>query len=169
MRLPWNPHGIWVSLIFLSKKNLLTQKHPQSFSPQGLRQFHQQIKWTPWSLPAYGSRWRHPSWISNRSMRHMVMDFLRHIESALGNNASTRNVRLAAIKSFMRFVEHRVPSVREQSLRVLAIPSKKPMYRWLTICRLPKCRRYSMSQISELRQAFAIELCCIYISWLGFG
>ena len=55
----------------------------------------------------------------------LVMDFLAHIESARGNGARTRNARLAAIKSFMRFVEHRVPSVLEQSLRILAIPSKK--------------------------------------------
>lgn len=55
----------------------------------------------------------------------LVMDFLAHIESVRGNCARTRNVRLAAIKSFMRFVEHRVPSALEQSLRVLAIPSKK--------------------------------------------
>ncbi|MDP3770128.1 MAG: tyrosine-type recombinase/integrase [bacterium] len=55
----------------------------------------------------------------------LVMDFLAHIESVRGNGARTRNARLAAIKSFMRFVEHRVPSVLEQSLRVLAIPSKK--------------------------------------------
>lgn len=55
----------------------------------------------------------------------LVMDFLAHIESVRGNSARTRNARLAAIKSFMRFVEHRVPSVLEQSLRVLAIPSKK--------------------------------------------
>ena len=53
----------------------------------------------------------------------LVMDFLTHIELSRGNGARTRNARLAAIKSFMRFVEHRVPS--EQSLRVLAIPSKK--------------------------------------------
>ena len=66
----------------------------------------------------------------------LVMDFLGHIESARGNSASTRNVRLAAIKSFMRFVEHRVPSVLEQSLRVLAIPSKKtdvPLINYLSI------------------------------------
>lgn len=55
----------------------------------------------------------------------LVMDFLTHIESSRGNGARTRNARLAAIKSFMRFVEHRVPSVLEQSLRILAIPSKK--------------------------------------------
>lgn len=66
----------------------------------------------------------------------LVMDFLGHIESARGNSASTRNTRLAAIKSFMRFVEHRVPSVLEQSLRVLAIPSKKtdvPLINYLSI------------------------------------
>lgn len=66
----------------------------------------------------------------------LVMDFLGHIESARGNSASTRNTRLAAIKSFMRFVEHRVPSVLEQSLRILAIPSKKtdvPLINYLSI------------------------------------
>ena len=34
-------------------------------------------------------------------------------------------MRLAAIKSFMRFVEHRVPSALEQIRRILAIPAKK--------------------------------------------
>ena len=55
----------------------------------------------------------------------LVMDFLTHLESSRSNSAQTRNVRLAAIKSFMRFVEHRVPLLLEQSLRILAIPSKK--------------------------------------------
>jgi site-specific recombinase XerC len=55
----------------------------------------------------------------------LVMDFLVHLESSRSNSAQTRNVRLAAIKSFMRFVEHRVPSLLEQSLRILAIPSGK--------------------------------------------
>lgn len=66
----------------------------------------------------------------------LVMDFLAHIESGRGNCARTRNARLAAIKSFMRFVEHRVPSMLEQSLRVLAIPSKKtdtPLIRYLSV------------------------------------
>ena len=55
----------------------------------------------------------------------LVMDFLADLESSRGNSVQTRNARLAAIKSFMRFVEHRVPSLLEQSLRILAIPSKK--------------------------------------------
>jgi site-specific recombinase XerD len=55
----------------------------------------------------------------------LVMEFLSHIEAERGNSPRTRNARLAAIKSFMRFVEHRVPSAIEQSLRIQAIPSKK--------------------------------------------
>ena len=34
----------------------------------------------------------------------LVMDFLAHIEVTRKNGARTRNARLAAIKSFMRFV-----------------------------------------------------------------
>lgn len=55
----------------------------------------------------------------------LVLAFLRHLEEKRGCAASTRNARLAAIRSFMRFVELRVPSVIEQSRRVLAIPMKK--------------------------------------------
>jgi len=67
------------------------------------------------------------------------MDFLAHIESGRGNCPRTRNARLAAIKSFMRFVERRVPSMLEQSLRVLAIPSKKadtPLIRYLSVAEM---------------------------------
>jgi len=55
----------------------------------------------------------------------MIMDFLEHLETARGNSASTRNARLTAIKSFMRFVEHRMPAILEQCSRILAIPSKR--------------------------------------------
>src|SRR6516164_2987246 len=55
----------------------------------------------------------------------LVVGFLNHLESKRSNGASSRNVRLAAIKSFMRFMEYRVPSALEQIRRVLAIPMKK--------------------------------------------
>ena len=55
----------------------------------------------------------------------LVVRFLNHLETARSNGASSRNVRLAAIKSFMRFMEYRVPSAMEQIQRVLAIPMKK--------------------------------------------
>jgi len=55
----------------------------------------------------------------------LVVDFLNDLEATRSNTASSRNVRLAAIKSFMHFIEYRVPSALEQIQRVLAIPLKK--------------------------------------------
>lgn len=55
----------------------------------------------------------------------LVLSFLRHLETTRANGASSRNVRLAAIKSFMHFMEYRVPSALEQIQRILAIPMKK--------------------------------------------
>jgi site-specific recombinase XerD len=54
-----------------------------------------------------------------------VVNFLHDLETARGNGPSSRNVRLAAIKSFMHFMEYRVPSAMEQIRRILAIPTKK--------------------------------------------
>ena len=55
----------------------------------------------------------------------LIMAFLEHLETQRGNTASTRNARLAAIKSFMRFCEYREPALLEQIRRVLAIPFKR--------------------------------------------
>ena len=55
----------------------------------------------------------------------LILAFLEHIEVVRGNTSSTRNARLAAIKSFMHFVEYRIPAALEQTRAILAIPSKK--------------------------------------------
>ncbi len=55
----------------------------------------------------------------------LVLDFLNYLESTRGNAPSSRNIRLAAIKSFMHFLEYRLPSAIEQVRRILAIPAKK--------------------------------------------
>lgn len=55
----------------------------------------------------------------------LVVSFLNNLESKRSNASSSRNVRLAAIRSFMRFMEYREPSALEQIQRVLAIPMKK--------------------------------------------
>lgn len=59
----------------------------------------------------------------------LVLDFLNDLETSRGNGAGSRNVRLAAIKSFMHFMEYRVPSALEQIRCVLAIPAKKAQSR----------------------------------------
>jgi integrase/recombinase XerD len=55
----------------------------------------------------------------------MVLAFLHHIEHDRGNGPATRNLRLAAIKSFMRYVELRHPSALEQIAQINAIPGKR--------------------------------------------
>lgn len=55
----------------------------------------------------------------------MVLAFLAHIEQDRGNSPATRNLRLAAIKAFMRFVELQRPSALEQVAQIDAIPGKR--------------------------------------------
>jgi len=65
----------------------------------------------------------------------LVMDFLHFLETERKNGARTRNARLVAIKSFMRFLEYRTPALLEQIQRILAIPTKRTderLIHWLT-------------------------------------
>lgn len=66
------------------------------------------------------------------------MDFLQHLETDRHNSPRTRNARLVAIKSFMRFVEYRVPSLLEQSRRILAIPAKRTDIRLINYLSMEK-------------------------------
>jgi site-specific recombinase XerD len=54
-----------------------------------------------------------------------LLEFLAHLQTERGNSARTRNARLVALKSFMHFIEYRVPSAVEQVRRVLAIPMQR--------------------------------------------
>jgi site-specific recombinase XerD len=55
----------------------------------------------------------------------LVLLFLEHLEKECGNCARTRNSRLAAIKTFFRFLEYRLPTCLDQARRIRAIPVKK--------------------------------------------
>ena len=55
----------------------------------------------------------------------LIVNFLDHLERVRGNGPNSRNIRLAAIKSFMHFMEYRVPAALEQINRIMAIPTKK--------------------------------------------
>jgi len=55
----------------------------------------------------------------------LVLDFLHHLETTRRNSPTSRNIRLAAIKSFLHFLEYREPSALERIRRILAIPFKK--------------------------------------------
>jgi hypothetical protein len=55
----------------------------------------------------------------------LVLDFLDHLETERGNSVRTRNARLAAIHSFMRYAALRDPASLPVITRVLAIPAKR--------------------------------------------
>ncbi len=54
-----------------------------------------------------------------------VMDFLQHLEDDRHNSAATRNVRLAAIHSFFRYIATSYPEQLEHCQRILSIPFKR--------------------------------------------
>ena len=55
----------------------------------------------------------------------LIGDFLTHIEKVRGNSARSRNTRLAAIRSFYRYVAMNEPEHALHCQRILAMPNKR--------------------------------------------
>ena len=55
----------------------------------------------------------------------MILAFLDHLEEDRANSAQSRNARLAAVRSFVRFAALRAPESVDLTSRVLAIPRKR--------------------------------------------
>jgi integrase/recombinase XerD len=65
----------------------------------------------------------------------LVLAFLDHLEQVRHNGVRSRNARLAAVRSFMRYASTEEPTVLPVAQRVLAIPAKrcaKPMLGFLS-------------------------------------
>lgn len=62
----------------------------------------------------------------------LVADFLTHVETSRGNTARTRNTRLAAIRSFFRYVAMTEPSRLLHCQRILSMPNKRYVKRSVT-------------------------------------
>jgi site-specific recombinase XerD len=64
-----------------------------------------------------------------------ILEFLKHLEQRRGNEARTRNQRLAALKSFFKYVGARQPASLQVVEQVLKIPHKRhdePLVGFLT-------------------------------------
>jgi integrase/recombinase XerD len=67
-----------------------------------------------------------PSSVTLRDLNSTIIcDFLNYLEKQRGNKARSRNIRLAAIRSFFHYVSCEEPGSAELIQRVLAIPSKR--------------------------------------------
>ncbi|MGH8144690.1 MAG: tyrosine-type recombinase/integrase, partial [Steroidobacteraceae bacterium] len=93
----------------------------------------------------------------------LILNFLRYLETTRRNGQNSRNTRLAAIKSFMHFMEYRVPSALEQIRRVLAIPAKKTesrLVRHLSVEELQSILDSpSPSELDGIRDRAMLHLC----------
>jgi integrase/recombinase XerD len=59
----------------------------------------------------------------------IVRDFLEHLERECGNTPRTRNLRLTAIRSFMKYVQYEAPSALDQVRQIRAITNKRTQER----------------------------------------
>jgi integrase/recombinase XerD len=62
----------------------------------------------------------------------LIGDFLVHVETTRGNGARSRNTRLAAIRSFFRYVAMSEPAWLLHCTRILAMPGKRYVKRTVT-------------------------------------
>lgn len=63
---------------------------------------------------------------------NLIADFLVHVETTRGNTARSRNTRLAAIRSFFRYVAMSDPAWLLHCQRILAMPNKRYVKRAVT-------------------------------------
>ena len=93
----------------------------------------------------------------------LISAFLEYLEDKRKNAPVRRNVRLAAIKSFFRFLEYRQPAALEHVRRVLAIPFKKTDQRLVPFL----LREELQAVLAPRAMASATGPCCISRSVLG--
>ena len=84
-----------------------------------------------------------------------IMAFLHPLETARQHTPRTRHARLVALKSFRRLVAHRVPSVLDQSRRLLAIPAQKTTTRLVSSLSVEE--RQSMLKAPDLHRRDGIR------------
>jgi integrase/recombinase XerD len=58
----------------------------------------------------------------------VVLEFLLNLEAQRGNQAVTRNCRLAALRSWVRHLLHHDPEHADQYARILALPAKRTIH-----------------------------------------
>lgn len=84
-----------------------------------------------------------------------ISAFLDHLETDRGNSISTRNARLAAIRSLFRFAALRHPEHAAVIERVLAIPPKRFNRALIDYLTRPRSKRYLQHPISRTGPAEA--------------
>jgi len=72
--------------------------------------------------------------------RELVLRFLDYLESERGNSVSTRNLRLASIKSFFQHVTYHDPAAMKLAEQIIAIPVKRSIKKSINYLRYDDLR-----------------------------
>lgn len=96
----------------------------------------------------------------------LVSRFLDWLETSRGNGVSTRNIRLAAIHAFFRYVQFQNPEMLLQCQRILAIPMKETEKKFVEY--LPEHVLKELLSLPDQTQKYGIRdtalLCLLYDS-----
>lgn len=96
----------------------------------------------------------------------LISQFLDWLEKERGNSVSTRNIRLAAIHAFFRYVQFQHPEMLLQCQRILAIPMKETEKRFVEY--LPEHVLKELLSLPDQSQKYGIRdtalMCLLYDS-----
>ena len=96
----------------------------------------------------------------------LVSQFLDWLEKERGNSVSTRNIRLAAIHAFFRYVQFQHPEMLLQCQRILAVPMKETEKRFVEY--LPEHVLKELLSLPNQSQKYGIRdtalMCLLYDS-----
>jgi site-specific recombinase XerD len=89
----------------------------------------------------------------------LIVNFLSYLETTRGNGAGSRNIQLAAIKSFMHFMEFRVPSARNRSNAFWQSLQREPLLSWSRTSPLKRCKPFWMP-LTPLSETASVTVPC---------
>ena len=96
----------------------------RGLKPNTIKSYRDSLKLLLRFLALYKNR--QVSSLDLEDMKHQdIKAFLAYLESDRKNKASSRNIRLAAVHSFFRFVAAQHPDRMEDAQRILGVPFKK--------------------------------------------
>ncbi len=98
----------------------------------------------------------------------LILSFLNYLETARANSPGSRNIRLAAVKSFMRYMQYRVPSALEQIHAFLQFRQRKPILDSSNILPPSKCNPSWMLLTPRVVTASETGQCYIFALREGF-
>lgn len=97
----------------------------QGVSPNTIKAYRD--SWT--LMLRYGTQVREmgppEQWLIHQVDRHLILDFLSHLETERKVCVRTRNARLAALHAFFHYLVGLRPELERHCRQILAIPSKK--------------------------------------------